>query len=354
MVRALLAALDADVRPTQTLEVDGHGVALTRLDRVYWPADAALGTPAITKRDLIRHLVAFSPRMLPHLVDRPLTIFRWPEGILRRRVLQKHPETRIPAYVATARIFSDAKGSDDTYLLCNNLATLVWLGEMGGLEIHVWHSRVRGGADAPDAGEQTWGSTRAVVASVVERPDYLLFDLDPYIYAGAEAPGAEPMPSADAFRRGREAAFWLKDVLDGMSITSYVKTSGKTGLHVLAPILRTLRYDAVREIARVISEHLLHEHPQALTTEWDTAKRRGRIFLDHKMNVRGKSLIAPWGTRGLPGAPISLPLTWTELARVDEPQLVRVSNARARLKRADPWADLETRKQDLARKIAGG
>ena len=110
MVRALLAALDADDRPSRTLEIDGHAVALTRLDRVYWPADPALGTPAVTKRDLIRHLVAFSARMLPHLVDRPLTIFRWPEGILRRRVLQKHPETRIPAYVATARIFSDAKG----------------------------------------------------------------------------------------------------------------------------------------------------------------------------------------------------------------------------------------------------
>src|SRR4029079_15821301 len=148
--------------------------------------------------------------------------------------------------------------------------------------------------------------------------------------------------------RGKEAAFWLKEVLDGMSITSYVKTSGKTGLHVLAPILRTLRYDAVREIARVISEHLLHEHPQALTTEWDTARRRGRIFLDHKMNVRGKSLIAPWGTRGLPGAPISLPLTWSELRRVDAPQLVRLANARGRLKRADPRAGPAASKQDLA------
>ena len=292
--------------------------------------------------------------MLPHLVDRPLTIFRWPEGILRRRVLQKHPETRLPSYVETARIFSDAKDADDTYLLCNNLATLVWLGEMGALEIHVWHSRVRAGADAPDVSEQTWGSTAAVVASIVERPDYLLFDLDPYIYAGGEAPGAEPQPSAEAFRRGRDAAFWLKEVLDGMSIESFVKTSGKTGLHVLAPIVRTLRYDAVREIARVISEHLLHAHPQALTTEWDTAKRRGKIFLDHKMNVRGKSLIAPWGPRGLPGAPISLPLGWTELARVDAPQRVRVADARARLKRVDPWRDLEARKQDLARRIAGG
>jgi bifunctional non-homologous end joining protein LigD len=354
VVRAVLAALDADERPAKALDVDGHAVALTRLDRVYWPADAALGTAEITKRDLLRHLVAFSPRMLPHVVDRPLTLFRWPEGIVRRRLLQKHPETRIPPYVATARIFSDAKGSDDTYLLCNNLATLVWLGEMGALEIHVWHSRVRGGDDAPGASERTWGSTRAVVASIVERPDYLLFDLDPYIYAGDEAPGAEPRPSADAFRRGKEAAFWLKDVLDAMSIRALVKTSGKTGLHVLAPIVRTLRYDAVREVARLISGHLLRAHPEALTTEWDTAKRRGKIVLDHKMNVRGKSIIAPYGTRGLPGAPISLPLTWTELERVDEPQRVLVANARARLKRADPWADFAACRQDLARTIAGG
>src|SRR5439155_20832762 len=117
---------------------------------------------------------------LPHPVDRPRTIFRWPEGILRRRVLQKHPETRIPAYVATARIFSDAKDSDDTYLVCNNLATLVWLGEMGDLEIHVWHSPVRGGADAPDASEEAGGPTPAVGASIVERPEYRLVDPDPY------------------------------------------------------------------------------------------------------------------------------------------------------------------------------
>lgn len=196
-----------------------------------------------------------------------------------------------------------------------------------------------GGPDAPDASEVTWGSTRAVVASIVERPDHLLFDLVPYIHAGEEAAGAEPQPSDEAFGRAKEAAFWLKDVLDAMSIRAYVKTSGKTGLHVLAPILRTLRYDAVRDVARLGSEHLLRAHPQALTTEWDTAKRRGEIFLDHKMNVRGKSIIAPYGTRGLPGAPISLPVTWSELARTDAPQQVRLSNARARLKRADPWAD---------------
>jgi bifunctional non-homologous end joining protein LigD len=224
---------------------------------------------------------------------------------------------------------------------------------MGALEIHVWHSRVRGGADAPGASGETSDSTRAVVASVVERPDYLLFDLDPYIYAGAEAPGAEPMPSADAFRRAREAAFWLEDVLDAMSIRAFVKTSGKTGLHVLAPIVRTLRYDAVREVARVISEHLLRAHPKALTTEWDTARRRGKIFLDHKMNVRGKSIIAPYGPRGLPGAPISLPVTWPGLARIDAPQSVRLADARALLKRTDPWAGFAAARQDLARRIAG-
>jgi bifunctional non-homologous end joining protein LigD len=180
----------------------------------------------------------------------------------------------------------------------------------------------------------------------VNFPDYMLFDLDPYIYSASEASGAEPEPSRQGFERGRQVAFWLKDVLDGMSLRSWVKTSGKTGLHVVVPIAPTLRYVVVRGIARTISEHLLGEHPAAITTQWDTRKRAGKVFMDFNMNVRGKSTIAPYGPRGLPGAPVSMPLTWRELARV-QPMQFRIPTLSKGRKRSEPWSALLEEKQSL-------
>jgi bifunctional non-homologous end joining protein LigD len=346
-VRRVLASL-ASAR--STIEIEGHAVKLTHPERVYWPAVPALAQAAITKLDLIRYFVRMSPRMLPHLRDRPLTIFRWPGGIEGRRVLQKHPASALPAFVETATIFSESKSADDVYLLCNNLATLVWLAEMGCLELHVWHSRVR--ADE-GAGARTPSSLSAknLADSAVNFPDYMLFDLDPYIYSGSERKGGEPEPNAAGFARGREVAFRLKEVLDGMSLASYVKTSGKTGLHVVVPIAPTERFDVVRRMARAICEHLLALHPKDVTTEWSTGKRTGKVFLDFNMNVRGKSIIAPYGPRGLPGAPVSMPLAWKELASA-EPMQFRIPTVAARASRKDAWAGVLDAKQSLAAKLS--
>ena len=139
---------------------------------------------------------------------------------------------------------------------------------------------------------------------------------------------------------------WLKDVLDRMRLKAFVKTSGKTGLHVVVPITRKLRFDAVRKVAEEISRYLLRAHADTITTEWDTAKRRGKVFMDYNMNVRGKSIIAPYAPRGLHGAPISMPLTWRELAR-SKPMDFRIPTLMARRKRADAWAMLRESKQDL-------
>jgi bifunctional non-homologous end joining protein LigD len=143
-IAAALSGEDVDV----VVHVDGHDVALTSLDRVYWPAEPALRQPALTKRDFLLYLLAVAPALLPHVADRPMTIFRWPEGIAARRVLQKHWEIKLPTFVERVTVFSEAKDQTDQYILCNNLATLLWLGLMGALELHVWHSRVRAGRDA--------------------------------------------------------------------------------------------------------------------------------------------------------------------------------------------------------------
>jgi bifunctional non-homologous end joining protein LigD len=346
--KRLLAALE---QPVARLEVGGHAVRLTTLHRVYWPEVAALGQPSITKLDLIRHLVGLSPFILPHVRDRPLTLFRWPGGIQGRRMLQKHPERALPPFVETATVFSESKGSDDIYLLCNNLATLVWLAEMGTLEIHVWHSRVRA-EDAPAPRSTSAGSAAALAGSAVNFPDYLLFDLDPYLYSGGEQSGGEPEFNAEGYEQGRRVAMWVKEVIDGMSLRSYVKTSGKTGLHVVVPIVPTLRYDVVRRVAKTICEHLLARHPEAITTEWDTRKRRGKVFMDFNMNVRGKSTIAPYCPRGLPGAPVSMPLTWRELATA-QPLQFRIGSPALRRKRSDPWAGVLDGKQSLEEALSG-
>jgi bifunctional non-homologous end joining protein LigD len=346
-VRRVLAALE---QPVSLVEIGGQPVRLTTLQRVYWPAEPTLGAEAVTKLDLIRYLVRMSPLVLPHLRDRPLTLFRWPGGIQGRRMLQKHPESALPAFVETARIFSETKGVDDEYLLCNNLATLVWLADMGTLEIHVWHSRVRA-ADAPSARSPSSGSAASLAGSQVNFPDYMLFDLDPYIYSGRERSGAEPEPSEEGFEQARQVAFWLKDVLDGMSLPSFVKTTGKTGLHVVVPIEATVRYDVVRGMAGAICQHLLREHPETITLEWDTRKRRGKVFMDFNMNVRGKSTIAPYCPRGLQGAPVSMPLGWRELASA-RPTQFRIGTAPTGRKRRDPWSGVLDRKQSLEGTLA--
>ena len=357
--RPSVAAADADAarrvraslesRPA-SVEIGGHAVRLTHLDRVYWPALPELGQSAITKLDLMRHLVRMSSRMLPHLRDRPLTLFRWPTGIAGRRILQKHPETALPAYVATATIFSESKNADDAYLLCNNLATLVWLAEMGALEIHPWHSRV-GSDDRAAKRSPSSGSVASLAGSAVNFPDYMLFDVDPYIYSGSEPKGGEPEPSRAGFAQARRVALRLKEVLDGLSLASVVKTTGKTGLHVVVPIVATLGYDVVRGVAKTICRHLEAAHPDEITTERSTGKRTGKVFLDFNMNVRGKSIIAPYGARGLPGAPVSMPLAWRDLADA-EPMQFTIATLAAAPKPSDPWSAALERPQSLEAALA--
>jgi bifunctional non-homologous end joining protein LigD len=342
-VRQLLAALDA---APSTLDVRGHVVKLTHLDRVYWPAEPAFDQGPVTKLDLIRYFIKMAPMMLPHLADRPLTLFRWPGGIRGRRMLQKHPPEALPGFVERVTIFSETKGADDEYMLCNNLATLVWLAEVGALEIHAWHSRCNR-VDMPGASAVASGSAAHLANSAVNFPDYLLFDIDPYIYSGQEGQGDEPAPNADAFEKAKEVAMWLKAILDDRALESFVKTSGKTGLHVVVPIARTLRYDVVRPLAGVISKHLQARHPTVITTEWDTTKRTGKIFLDFNMNVRGKSIIAPYAPRGLAGAPVSMPLSWRQLAQA-QPGEFRIPTLVSRRASADPWSNVLVAKQDLA------
>ena len=348
-VEAVLAQLD-DPRQTFTLAVGAHRIRLTHLERVYWPADEPLQQPALTKRDLLRYLAQVSPHFLPHLADRPLTMIRMPEGIAGERFYQKHWEPPLPAYVETVAIYSESRDERGDYLLCNNLATLLWLGQSGVLEFHVTHARAR--ADAPGLGTDYSSSAEALERSALNHPDYLVFDIDPYIYSGNEAAGAEPEYNRAAFDQGKQTAFWLREVLQAMGLVPLVKTSGKTGLHVFVPIERSLDFAAVREVSGLIGRHLVRKHPHALTMDWSVARRTGKIFIDYTMNTRGKTLAAAYSPRGLPDAPVSMPLTWEALETVQPLDFTLATVAQHLARTGDPWRDALTRKHSLERTLA--
>jgi bifunctional non-homologous end joining protein LigD len=337
----------SNARTAFTLAVGKDQVKLTHLDRVYWPADPALKQPALTKRDLLRYFAQVAPFILPHLADRPLTMIRMPDGIGGQRFFQKHWTQERPAFVETITVFSGSREESHDYILCNNLPTLLWLAQSGTLEFHVWHSRAKPGGDAKSKSTDYARSEAAMDASVLNYPDYVVFDIDPYIYSGKEAAGDEPELNTVAFEKGKEVAFWLRELLQDMKLDAIVKTSGKTGLHVFVPIKRTIDFDAARAVSELVGRHLVRQHPKDVTVEWSVPKRTGKIFMDYNMNVRGKTLNVAYSPRGAPGAPVSMPLSWEELAGA-HPLDFRITNAAERLaKTGDRWRDALTRKQGL-------
>ena len=346
----VVAQLDAAKRDFQ-LAVGRHRIRITNLDRVYWPAHAALGAPAVTKRDLLRYFARVSPYMLPHLADRPLTMIRMPSGIDGERFFQKHWEQERPDFVESITVFSGHKDESHEYLLCNNLPTLLWLAQVGTLELHIWHSRARNGPDARH-GTDYAASLESLEASILNFPDYVVFDIDPYIYSGEEKPGEEPELNTVAFEKGKEVAFKLRELLAGMKLEAIVKTSGKTGLHVFVPIRRTIDFDAARHVCELVGRHLMAKNPKLITMDWSIPKRTGKIFMDYNMNVRGKTLNVAYSPRGAPGAPVSMPLRWEELEKA-HPLDFRIGNAMERLARTgDRWARALDDKQDLEAALA--
>ncbi len=329
------------------LAVGDARIKLTNLDRIYWPAAPRTRHPAITKRDLIRYLAGVARFMLPHLADRPLTMIRMPEGINGERFFQKHWAQALPEFVESVTVFSEHKDGKHRYLLANNLPTLLWLGQVGTLEFHVWHSRAQLEPEAAGAKTDYASSLAALESSILNYPDYLVFDIDPYIYSGKEAKGAEPELNKRGFAVGKRVAFWLRALLKQMSLEAIVKTSGKTGLHVFVPIERTVTFDEARRICETVGRHVMRAHPKDITMDWAVEKRTGKIFIDYNMNVRGKTLNVAYSPRGVPGAPVSMPLSWEELEAA-EPMDFTINNVPARLEKSgDRWHDVLELKQSL-------
>jgi bifunctional non-homologous end joining protein LigD len=325
-----------NAKDTFTIEVEGNKIKLSNLDKVLWPQTS--NHPPLTKRDFLKYLAKVSSYFLPHLKDRPLTLTRYPGGIEGEHFFQKHWEQSNPDFVDRVNI-REEDNAEREYMVCNNLSTLLWLGQLANLEYHTWFSRISAEPDMPES--------RAETNYLLDYPDFIIFDLDPYIYSGRESPGAEPELSPAGFAKVTEVVLWLKEILDDLSLNAFIKTSGKTGLHVYVPIVRNLNYKEARSAAETIGRYLLQRHPAEITLEWKQQKRAGKVFVDYGQNVRGKTLASAYSPRPALEATVSTPLRWEELGK-DYPTDFSLLTLPDRLKETgDLWSNILSAKRNL-------
>ncbi len=258
------------------LEVDGRTIRLSSPGRVLFPDDG------ITKGDVFEYYRQVAPTLVPHLERRPFTLKRYPHGITGEAFFQKQAPKGLPEWIPTREFRTWPRGSKGEsrmvdFVLINEPAAVLWAVQVNCVDMNAWYSRV----DKPD------------------RPDFVLFDLDP---------PEEP----DAFAQCIRVAHLVHEELERLDLESHVKTSGSDGIHVLVPIARRHGYDETYEFAELLSRKLEAEHPGELTTEWLKKKRSG-VLVDHRQNGHGKTIASAYSVRPKPGAPVSTPLRWDEL-----------------------------------------
>jgi bifunctional non-homologous end joining protein LigD len=240
----------------------------SNLDKIYWPSTGRLKRE-LTKGDLIEYYDKVSKYILPHLQNRPLSLKRYPDGITGKSFYHKNWIQEKPDFAKTIQVFSESKNDTVNYLICNNKETLLWLANLGCIEMHSWYSRVHdfdacnstaaNCSDPLPLDEQKCG---------LDTPDFVVFDLDPYIYSGKEKEGEEPEYNVKGFKATVDVALDLKDLLGELHIDSYVKTSGKTGLHVFIPVAPIYGYTQTRTFAEIIGKMLSRRNPGKITMEW--------------------------------------------------------------------------------------
>ena len=325
------------------LAIGRHRIPVGNLDKVLWPQ--ARPRP-VTKRDFLLYLARAAGVLLPHLDGRPVFVTRWPNGVTGKSFYQKTWDDA-PPFVHSVAIWSSEHQRSREYLMVTNLPTLLWLGQQAALEFHVWFSRISRGSDSRGLGTGYQASEQSLLASRLNYPDFLVVDLDAYIYSGREAKGDEPELHREGFERVREVAFEVRDVAQTLGLDAFVKTSGRTGLHLYLPILRRFTFDEVRAIARTLGEYLHTRDPRRITLEWAVRDRTGKVFFDYNQNVRGKSLAAAYSPRRHPGATVSMPLEWSELPDVYPTDFTIFTAAEHIALHGDPWAEILTAKCDL-------
>lgn len=283
------------------------GVRLSNPDRVLYPRQGC------TKADLARYYERVADLILPHVRHRPLSLVRCPRGHEEACFYQKHLTDSMSEPIRGIDV--EEKDGPATYVGVDNVEGLVTLVQLGVLEIHPWGSR----------------------ADRLDRPDRLVFDLDPGEGVGWSA-------IVDAAHR-------LRQRLEDLELISYVRTTGGKGLHVVAPLVRRAGWDEVKAFARDVARGFARRDPDRFVATASKAERRGRIFIDYLRNDRGATSIATYSTRARPGAPVATPLRWDELADLPRPDHYTIDNVRGRLKklRRDPWKGFDDLRQSVTK-----
>jgi bifunctional non-homologous end joining protein LigD len=328
-------------------EIRSNAIAkpvVTNPSKVYWKATK--NHRAYLKRDLIDYYDKISDVILPHLEDRPLSLSRYPNGIYGKSFYQKDWDQKKPDYVATAKIHSEHRGDSINYIICNNKETLLWVANLGCIEMHPWYSRIKDFRSCDTSTllyEEKCG---------LNFPDFIVFDLDPYIYSGKEQKGEEPQYNIAGFKAAVDIAHELKDIFRELKINSYLKTSGKSGLHIYVPILNIYSYEQTKSFAEVIANIMVTKFPKKVTLEWSTSKRKGKVFFDYNQNARGKTIASIYSVRPTPDATVSMPIDWKNIDEV-HPTDFTITNAPDLIRKGDDaWYAILSDKQDIGKLIS--
>ena len=282
-------------------------IAFSNLNKVFWPAEK------YTKGDMIEYYRAVSKWLLPYLVNRPVVLTRFPDGIDGKSFYQKDAPVFAPEWIRTIPVWSEDTQREIKFFVCDDEESLLYLANMGSIPIHIWASR----------------------AGSLELPDWCVIDLDP-----KEAPFSDVIRCANVLRRACEA----------VGLPSFVKTTGKTGLHVLLPLGRQCTYEQSRMLGELLARVVLRETGDFATITRHVTKRGDKVYLDYLQNRHGQTIVAPYSVRPLPGATVSMPLLWDEVNDSLDPKVFTIKTALDRMERlgSDPVASVIDLKLDLA------
>ncbi len=265
--------VDIEAGKDQVLTIDKHELKLTNLDKLYWRKEK------FSKGDMINYYLRMAPFIMPYMVDRPQSLNRHPNGIEGPNFFQKDVKGKVPDWMQTHEDFSESTNENVEYLVCANEATLVYMANLGCIEMHPWHSRA-----------QSW-----------QNPDWCLIDLDP--------------DKTNSFDQVISVAQVVHKVLDAIGAKNYVKTSGSTGIHVYIPLGAKYNYDQSKQLAELVVNMVHQELPDITSVERSPSKRKGLIYLDYLQNRETQTAAAPYSLRPKPGVPVSTPLDWSEVKK---------------------------------------
>ena len=288
------------------MEADGRELRLSNLDKVFWPAEG------YTKGDLVAYYFNVAELILPYLRERPLTMKRMPDGIAGPFFYEKTAPSHTPEWIARCPVQSDdSKDGVIGYLMVNDLSTLLFVANLGCIEMHPLHSR----------------------CATIDTPDYLFFDLDPM--------GA-------SFEDVLIVARHVRAALGALGLTGYPKTSGATGIQVYVPVEPGWSYDQVRDFVGTLGRTIERADRDHVTMAWQIDKRTGKVFIDHNMNRRGANISAVYSLRPEAGATASTPLRWEEVDAGVTPQDFRIDNVWERFEElGDLFEGVRTSPQEL-------